>query len=68
MLVPQKALNGRHLTISLFRRVMERKWRQMAEEEAREGTDRELTAYGTPLFQFNYSKYLGRVIAAENND
>ena len=49
MFVPHKALNGQHLSLSLCRRGMESKWRRLAEKEAREGTDRETTAYGVPL-------------------
>ena len=36
--------------------------------EAREGTERALTAYGVPLFQVYSFKYLGRVLAAEDDD
>ena len=47
---------------------MERKWRRLAEEEAREGTDRSLTAYGVPLSQVTSFKYLGRVLKAEDDN
>ena len=62
--VPQKDLNGRHLAIDFCRRGMKRKWRRLAEEEALEGAERELTAYGVPLYQVTSFKYLGRVLAA----
>ena len=46
---------------------MERKWSRLAEKEAWEGTDLSLTAYVVPLYQFTSFKYLGRVLAAEEN-
>ena len=52
MFVPQKSLNSRYMTTALCIRVMDMKWRLLAEEEAREGMERSLTAYGFPLFQF----------------
>ena len=67
MFVPQKALNCRHLATALCRQGMDRKWRSLAEEEAREGTVRALTAYGVPLYQVTSFKYLGRVLAAEDD-
>ena len=47
---------------------MERKWRRLVEEEAREGTERALTAYGVPLAQVTSFKYLGRVLLVEDNN
>ena len=46
---------------------MEIKRSCLAEEEAQAGTERALTAYGSPLSQVTYLKYLGRVLAAEDN-
>ena len=68
MFVPQKALNFRHLTTALCRRLMERKWRRLAEEEAWDGTEGALTTYVFPLSQVPSFKYLGRVLAAEDDD
>ena len=68
MFVPQKALNGRHLNTTLCRRVMERKWRLLSEEEAREGAERAHTAYRFPLSQVTSFKLLGRVLVAEENE
>ena len=68
MLVPQKALNGRYLATALCRQGMDRKWRRLAEYEVWEGTERSLTAYGFPLYQVASFKYLGRVLAAEDNN
>ena len=46
---------------------MERSWRRLAEEEAHEGTERSLTSYGVPLSQVTSFKYMGIVMAAEDN-
>ena len=67
MFVPQKALNGRHLTTALYRQGMERNWSRLAEEEEQEGTERALTSYGVYLSQVTSFKYLGRVLAAEDD-
>ena len=68
MFVPQKALNGRHLETVFCRRGMESNWCCLAEEEAREGTEREINASGVPLSQVTSFKYLGLFHAAEDND
>ena len=47
---------------------MERKWRRLAEEEAQAGKERALTAYGVPLSHVPTFKYLGRFLAAEDNN
>ena len=47
---------------------MDRKCRHLAEEEAQEGTEREITAYGFPLSQVTSFKYLDQFIAAEDNN
>ena len=46
---------------------MERNWRRLAEEEEQEGTERALTAYGVYLSQVTSFKYLGIVLAAEDD-
>ena len=68
MFVPQKALNGRNLATDFCQRGMEIKWRQLMEKEARARTERPITAYGAPLPQVTYFKYLGRVIVAEDDN
>ena len=68
MFVAQKALNGRHLATAFCRRDMERKWHRLKEEKARQGIERAITSYGSPLAQVTSFKYLGRVLAAEDND
>ena len=47
---------------------MERKWRRLAGEEARAGTERELTAYGFPLSQVTSFKYLEKFLTAEDDE
>ena len=47
---------------------MERKWNRLAEEEDREVTERALTSYVAPLSHVTSSKYLGRVLAAEDDN
>ena len=68
MFVPQKDLNGRNLETALCRRGMESKWRRLEEEKDWEGMERALTSYGVPLSQVTSFKYLGQVLAAEDND
>ena len=68
MFVPQKALNDHHLTTSLCRQGMERKWRRLEEEESRERTEKELTAYGFLLSQVTSFEYLGKILVAEDDD
>ena len=46
---------------------MDKKWRSLEEEEAREGEERALTSYGVPLYQVTSFKYLGRGFAAEED-
>ena len=47
---------------------MERKWHRLAEEEARERTEKALTAYGVPLSQVTSFNYLWQVMAAEEDE
>ena len=46
---------------------MEINWRRLAEEGAHEGTERSLTSYGVPLSQVASFKYMGIVLATEDN-
>ena len=68
MFVPQKSLNIRHLTTALCRWGMEKKWCRIVEEEAWEGKERALDAYGAPLSQIASFRYLGIVFVVEDND
>ena len=49
MFVSYKALNGWHLMTSFCQRGEEWKRRLLAEEEAQEGKDKTITAYGATL-------------------
>ena len=62
MFVSHKALNGRHLATLFCRRGEETKRHRLADEEAQAGTERKITAYGTPLAPVTSFKYLGRVL------
>ena len=64
MIVAKMALNNWHLATSFCCRGMERKWRRLAEEEARAGIYMSLTSYGIPLIQFTSFKYMGQFLAA----
>ena len=68
MFVTQKALNGRNLVTAVCQRVMYMKWCRLTEEEAQVGAERALTSYGVTLSQVNSFNYLGRVLAAEEDD
>ena len=49
MLVPWRALNGRHHATALCKKDAERKRRRMAEAELRDNTEKAFEAYGEPL-------------------
>ena len=66
--VPKHSLNSWHLETALYRRVVEREWSYLEEEEAREGIYKSLTAYRYPLSQVTSFTYLGRVLAAEDDN
>ena len=68
MFVSHKDLNGRHMTTDFCRRGAERKWRRLAEEEARTEANMAITAYGIPLTLVTPFKYLGRIITAKDKD
>ena len=68
MFVLHKALNGQHTMTAFFQRVAERKWRRLAEEEARVGAETDFTADGTPLTQVTSFKYLRRIFTAADAD
>ena len=68
MLVPQRTLNRRHISIVQCVRGAERKRRRLEEEELRESFDMTFQAYGTPLENVTEFKYLGRVITPRDYD
>ena len=49
MLVPWRALNGRHHATALCRKGLERKRQRIAEEDLSDSTERAFEAYGKPL-------------------
>ena len=68
MLVPWRALNGRHHATGMCRKGAERKRRRMAEVELRDSTERAFEAYGKPIETVTKFKYLGRVMTAGDDD
>ena len=68
MLVPWRALNGRHLATTQCARGAERKRRWIAEEELQEILERAFQAYGSPLENMTVFNYLGRVITVGDDD
>ena len=67
-LCPKRTLTAGTLQRTFADGGFDMKLRRLAEEEAQEGTERSLTSYGVPLSQFTSSKYLGRVLAAGDDD
>ena len=68
MLVPWRALNGRHHVTAMRKKGAEQKRRRMTEAELRDSTERAFGAYGKPLETVSTFKYLGRVMTAGDDD
>ena len=68
MLVPCRALNGRHPDISQCARGAEHKRRRLAYMEMRESLERDFKAYREPLENVTVFRYLGRVLTLGDND
>ena len=68
MFVSHKALNRPHLTTAFFRQGEERKLSHLAEEEAREGAEAAITAYGIPLAPVTSFKYIVRILSAADDE
>ena len=68
ILVPWRALNGRHPATFQCARGADRKRQQIAEAETRESSERAFEAYGEPLEKVKTFRYLGRVLTAGDND
>ena len=68
MLVPWRALNGRHHTTAQCAKGAEKKGRRMAEAELRNSTERAFEAYGKPLETVSAFKYLVQVMKAGDDD
>ena len=66
--VLHKDLKIWHIDTAFFRRGEERKRRRLAEEEARAGTDTEITAYVIPLAPVTSFKYLGIILSVSVNN
>ena len=62
--VSRKGLNGSHLGTIQCRNGIERKWRQLAETEMRENSERAFHAYGKPMKAVSEFCYLGRLLTA----
>ena len=67
MMVPRKALNGRHPAIAQCARGVERKRWRLAEAETRESSERDFKAYEEPLQNVSTFRYLGRALTAGND-
>ena len=68
MLVPWRALNGRHHATAMCRKGAELKRRWMVEAELRDSTERAFKAHGKPLETVTTFKYLGRLMTAGDDD
>ena len=67
MLVPWRALNGRHTSTAQCARGVERKRRRLAEAGRRESSDQAFEAYVEPIQNFLAFIYLGRVLTTGGN-
>ena len=68
MLVPWRALNGRHKDTAMCRSGVESKRRRLAEAEIREITEMAFETYGEQLELFPRFTYLGRVMTAGDDN
>ena len=68
MLVPWRALNGRHPATPQYARGEEQKKRRLAEAETQESSERAFEAYGEPIHNVLAFRYLGRVLTTGYND
>ena len=68
MLVPWKALNGRHITNTQCAMGTEKKRCRLEAEEMREITEKAFHGYGMPLETVTPFKYLGRIMMASDDD
>ena len=68
MLVPWRALNGRHKNTAMCKSGVERKRRRLAEAEIRESTEMASGVYGEQIESVPRFTYLGRVMMAGDDD
>ena len=67
MLVPRRALNGRHCDIYQCDRGSKRKRRMIVEAETRESSERAFEEYGELLGSVTTFRYLGRLTAGDDD-
>ena len=68
ILVPRRALNGRHPDTAQCARGAEQKRRRHAEAETRESLERASEAYSEPIQNVSAFRYLGRFLTARDDD
>ena len=68
MLIPRRALNGRHPDTARCAKGAERKRRRLAEAETRESLELAFEDYRDPIKNVLDFKYLGRVLTAGDDD
>ena len=68
MLVPRRALKGRHPATDQCARGAERKRRRLVEAETRESSERAFETYGEPIQNVSAFRYLGRFLTAVYNE
>ena len=68
MLVPWRALNGRHKDTAMCRSGAERKRRRLVEAEIRESTEMAFEAYGEQLESVLRFTYLGRLMTVGDDN
>ena len=68
MLVPWRALNGRHKNTEMCRGGAEKKRRRLAEAEVRDSAEMAFEVYGEQLQTVPWFKYLGRILTEGDAD
>ena len=68
MLVPWRALNGKHHNTAMCRSGAKRKRQKMVDTELRESTEMSFEDYGKQLEAVHSFKYLGRITTAGDED
>ena len=68
MILPWKALIGRHITTTQFSKGEDQKRRHLEVEEMREITVRAFQAYGSPLEMVTYFEYFGQILMDLDDD
>ena len=68
MLVPWRALNGRHNNTEMCRSGAEKRRRRLAEAEVRDSAEMAFEVYGEQLHTVPRFKYLGRILTDGDDD